>query len=283
VLDPDPREALIFASVPKLVRDLACPRRGGTMLRFRHAGECSGSSGALRDVGRKLLRAMITSSANPRLKLIRRLESRRQRAKLGLFACEGEDLVDAAVAAGIEPVDLLVAGEDVAPELLGSVSTLAHPPRVVGVFRRADLPSWVAGSAVLALWHVADPGNVGTLIRTADAFGASVALSEGCADPTGPKAVRGSAGAIFRVPLGRYGQAGEGWRVALTAHEGEPLDRVELAERTVFVLGAEREGLPDDVTASCDVAASIPLAAGAESLNVAVAGAIALYEWRRRL
>jgi TrmH family RNA methyltransferase len=226
---------------------------------------------------------MITSAANPRLKLIRRLDSRRQRAKLGLFVCEGEDLVDAALAAGIEPVDLLVAGEDVGQGLLAAVSTLAHPPRVVGVFRTVDLPASTERPAVLALWHVADPGNVGTLIRTADAFGASVALSEGCADPTAPKALRGSAGAIFRVPLGRFDQVGEGRRVALTAHGGEPLDRVELGERTVFLLGAEREGLPEEVAASCDVAASIPLATGAESLNVAVAGAIALYEWRRRL
>ena len=226
---------------------------------------------------------MITSPSNPRLKLVRRLESRRQRAKLGLFVCEGEDLVDAALAAGIEPADLLVAGEDVEPELLAAVSTLAHPPRVVGVFRRADLPSWVVAPAVLALWHVADPGNVGTLIRTADGFGASVALSEGCADPTGPKALRGSAGAIFRVPLGRFDEVGEGRRVALAAHGGEPLDQVDLGERTVFVLGAEREGLPDEVAASCNVVVSIPLVAGAESLNVAAAGAIALYEWKRRL
>jgi TrmH family RNA methyltransferase len=226
---------------------------------------------------------MITSAANPRLKLIRRLESRRQRAKLGLFVCEGEDLVDAALAAGIEPVDLLVAEDDVEPELLAGVSTLAHPPRVIGVFRRDDLPSWSPRPAGLALWHVADPGNVGTLIRSADAFGASVALSEGCADPTGPKALRGSAGAVFRVPLGRFDEVGEGRRVALVAHDGEPLGKVELWERTVFVLGAEREGLPEDVVASCDVVASIPLAAGAESLNVAAAGAIALYEWKRRL
>jgi TrmH family RNA methyltransferase len=226
---------------------------------------------------------MITSAANPRLKLIRRLESRRQRAKLGLFVCEGEDLVDTALAAGIEPVDLLVAGDDVEPELLAGVSTLAHPPRVIGIFRRDDLPSWSLRPAGLALWHVADPGNVGTLIRSADAFGASVALSEGCADPTGPKALRGSAGAVFRVPLGRFDEVGEGRRVALVAHDGEPLGKVELGERTVFVLGAEREGLPEDVVASCDVVASIPLAAGAESLNVAAAGAIALYEWKRRL
>jgi RNA methyltransferase, TrmH family len=225
---------------------------------------------------------VITSASNPRLKLIRRLESRRQRAKLGLFVCEGEDLVDAALAAGIEPVDLLVAGEDVEAELLADVSTLAHPPRVVGVFRRSDLPTWARRPATLALWHVADPGNVGTLIRTADAFGASIALSEGCADPTGQKALRGSAGAIFRVPLGRFDQA-DGRTVALVARGGEPLDEVELGEGTVFVLGAEREGLPGDVVASCAAAASIPLAAGAESLNVAAAGAIALYEWKRRL
>ena len=224
---------------------------------------------------------MITSASNPRLKLVRRLASRRQRAKLGLFVCEGEDLVDAAIAAGIEPVDLLAAGEDVEPELLTSVSTLAHPPRVIGVFRRDGLPAWAARPAALALWHVADPGNVGTLIRTADAFGAAVVLSDGCADPTGPKALRGSAGAIFRVPIGRFDQI-RGRRVALVVHGGESLDRVELGDGTVFVLGAERKGLPERVAADCDVATSIPLAKDAESLNVAAAGAIALYEWARR-
>ena len=224
---------------------------------------------------------MITSASNPRLKLIRRLESRRQRAKLGLFVCEGEDLVDAAHAAGIEPVDLLVAGEDVEPELLAAASTLAYPPRVIGVYRSSDLPAWTQRPATLALWHVADPGNVGTLIRSADAFGASIALSEGCADPTGSKALRGSAGAIFRVPIGRLNQA-EGPRIALVAHAGDPLGSVDLSELTVFVLGAEREGVPDELVAACDAVASIPLADSAESLNVAAAGAIALYEWSRR-
>jgi TrmH family RNA methyltransferase len=225
---------------------------------------------------------VITSASNPRLKLIRRLESRRQRAKLGLFVCEGEDLLEAALAAGIEPVDRLVSGEDVEPELLAGVSTLAHPPRVIGVFRRGDLPAWSSRPVTLALWHVADPGNVGTLIRTADAFGASIVLSEGCADPTGPKALRGSAGAIFRVPIGRFDEVG-GRRIALVAHDGEPLNSVDLGEGTTFVLGAEREGLPEHVVAACEAAASIRLAEGAESLNVAAAGAIALYEWKRRL
>jgi RNA methyltransferase, TrmH family len=224
---------------------------------------------------------VITSERNPRLKLIRRLESRRQRAKLGLFVCEGEDLVDAAHAAGIEPVDLLVAGKDVEPELLAAASTLAYPPRVIGVYRSSDLPAWTQRPVTLALWHVADPGNVGTLIRSADAFGASIALSEGCADPTGSKALRGSAGAMFRVPIGRFDQA-EGRRIALVAHADDPLGGADLSELTVFVLGAEREGVPDELVAACDAVASIPLADSAESLNVAAAGAIALYEWSRR-
>jgi len=160
------------------------------------------------------------------------------------------------------------------------VSALAHPPRVVAVFRRDDLPRG-ARPVTLALWHVGDPGNVGTLLRAADAFGAGVALSDGCADPTGPKAVRASMGAIFRVPLAGFEEA-PGLRVALVAHGGEPLREVELGDAVTFVLGAEREGLPDEVAAACDARASIELAAGAESLNVAVAAALALYELRRR-
>jgi TrmH family RNA methyltransferase len=223
---------------------------------------------------------VITSASNPRLKLIKRLQYRRQRERLGLFVCEGEDLVDAGRAAGAEPVDLLLAGEDVEPELLAQISTLAHPPRAVAVFRRADLPRAGKRTIGLALWRVADPGNVGTLIRTADAFGAGVFLSAGCADPTGPKALRASMGSLFRVPTGRFDDA-PGRRIALVPHGASPLSELGLSEPLTFVLGAEREGLPDDVAAACDVAASIPLAEEAESLNVAVAGAIALYELRR--
>jgi TrmH family RNA methyltransferase len=223
---------------------------------------------------------VITSASNPKLRLLRRLlESRRQREKEGLFACEGEDLVEAARAAGIEPVELLVAGEDVEPALLAAVSTLAHPPRVVGIYRRAGLPAGTRDLA-LALWHVADPGNVGTLVRTADAFGAGLALSVGCADPTGPKALRASAGAIFRVPFARFDDAPRPW-AALVAHGGTALSRDLVAGHGSFVLGAERDGLPEDVLARCDARATIPIAPESESLNVALAGAIALYEARR--
>ena len=222
---------------------------------------------------------MITSADNKTLKLVRRLASARQRDKLGLFVCEGEDLVAAARAEGIEPVEVLVAGENVEPRLLADVSTLGHPARVIGIFRRGDLEPRDAPATGLALWHVADPGNVGALIRTADSLGpAYVALSDGCADPTGPKAVRASMGALFRVPLIAFDDAPRPW-IALVPRGGDDLSDVEGA---TFVLGAEREGLPEEVLARCDAHATIPLASGAESLNVAAAGAIALYERARR-
>ncbi len=157
---------------------------------------------------------------------------------------------------------------------------LAHPPRVIAIYRREDLPR-EPRAATLALWHVADPGNVGTLIRAADAFGAGVALSEGCADPTGPKALRASMGSIFRVPLGAFDEPA-GRRIALVPRGAESLAEVDLSGDVVFVLGAERDGLPEDVLAGCDATATIPLAAGAESLNVAMAGTVALYELSRR-
>ncbi len=133
----------------------------------------------------------------------------------------------------------------------------------------------------LALWRVADPGNVGTLLRTADAFGAGAGLSGGCADPTGPKAVRASMGAIFRVPLVGFDEP-SGRRVALVAHGGTPLPELAVDGDVVLVLGAERDGLPPEVLDRCDERASIPQPGGGESLNVAMAGTVALYELARR-
>lgn len=240
---------------------------------------------------------MITSAHNPRLRLVRRLQGRRQRERVGLFSCEGEDLVQAALDAGLEPVVMLVdaerppnlpgldGAEAVDPRLLAEVSALGHPPRVLAVFRKADLPRLrpeAAPPVGVALWHVGDPGNIGTLLRAADGLGpAFVTLSVGSADPTSPKALRASAGAAFRVPVGLFDESPEP-RIALLAHGGAQLSELELKDGATFVLGAEREGLPDDVVAACAARATIPLAEGAESLNVAISGAIALYEWRRR-
>ena len=232
-------------------------------------------------VGRSAV--LITSLDNEKLKLVRKLHDRSWRDKLGLFVAEGEDLVQAALDAGIEPVEVLIAGENVEAALLAEVSTLGHPPRVIGVFRRSDLPRPAALPDVgLALWHVGDPGNVGTLVRAADALGpAFVATSAGSADPTGPKALRASMGALFRVPLCGFDDA-PGRRIALVARRGRPLDELAFSGPTTFVLGSEREGLPEEVLERCDERATIPLATDADSLNVAVAGAIALYELSRR-
>jgi RNA methyltransferase, TrmH family len=175
---------------------------------------------------------------------------------------------------------VLVAGDDVAPELLAEVSTLGHPPRVVAVFRRDDLPRG-ARPVTLALWRVGDPGNVGTLLRAADAFAAGVALSDGCADPTGPKAVRASMGSIFGVPQSGFDEA-TGRRVALVPSGGIPLPALQPDGDVVLVLGAERDGLPAEVLERCDERASIPQSGDGDSLNVALAGAIALYELARR-
>ena len=177
-------------------------------------------------------------------------------------------------------MELRVAGETGEPALLAEISTLGHPPRVLGLYRRADLPLGLRDVTV-ALWHVGDPGNLGTLLRAADAFGAGVALSAGCADPTGPKALRASAGAVFRVPVARFDEA-PAPRVALVARDGEPLPALELPPRATFVLGAERDGLLDEFVAACEQRATMPQPGEAESLNVAMAGAIALYEHARR-
>lgn len=133
---------------------------------------------------------------------------------------------------------------------------------------------------VVALWQVSDPGNVGTLIRTADAYEAGVSLSPECADPLGPRALRASAGAIFRVPIRDWDDVPVR-KVALVAHDGEPLADVALEPPLTFLLGSEREGIPNDLATDC-CKVTIPTPGDAESLNVAAAGAIALYELSRR-
>jgi RNA methyltransferase, TrmH family len=221
---------------------------------------------------------MIVSRDNERLKLVRKLHDRRWREKLGLFFVEGEDAVEAARFAGLEPVDLLVAGENVTAALLAEVSTAAHPPRVIGVYRRERLPPPEPRPVRIALWRVSDPGNLGTIIRTLDAFRGALYLSEGCADPTGPKAVRASAGAIFRVPIGRFEDAPRPWAV-LDPHVRTDPSIPTFPREVTLVLGAEREGVPRHVFDRSDGVWSIPI--DSESLNVAVAASIALWEWRR--
>src|SRR4051812_47585916 len=229
----------------------------------------------------------ITSPNNDQLKEIRKLAGRKWRDKLREFVAEGEDLLAAAEAAGWEPLSTLVAegsglsGDEVAPHLLAQVSQLGSGTRALGVYDQRWAPAPV-GPLCLALWGVNDPGNVGTALRGALAFGAaSVALGPGTADPYGHKAVRASMGALFSVPVARVRTVAElpGRTVALVAHGGEPLDQV--SGEVTLVVGAEREGLPGKVVAACDATATIPVAA--ESLNAAMAATVALYECNRRM
>jgi TrmH family RNA methyltransferase len=227
----------------------------------------------------------ITSPHNEQLKEVRKLAGRRWRDKLGEFVAEGEDLLEAADAAGWVASARYVAsgsgldGVPVAPHVLATVSQLGSGTRAIGVYpQRWASP---AGPRCVALWGVNDPGNVGTVIRSALAFGASsVALGPGSADPYGHKAVRASMGALFSVPLARVRSVAElpGRRIALVAREGEPLDAI--SGDVTFVVGAERTGLPDDVLAACDGVAHIPIA-HADSLNAAMAATVALYELTR--
>jgi TrmH family RNA methyltransferase len=229
----------------------------------------------------------ITSPNNEQLKEVRKLAGRKWRDKLRQFVAEGEDLLDAAEAAGWEPLVRLVAedsglaGEPVKPHLLAQVSQLGSGTRAIGVYAQRWAPA-PAGPLCVALWGVNDPGNVGTVLRSALAFGAaSVALGPGTADPYGPKAVRASMGALFSVPLARVRDAGElpGRRVALVAGAGTPLQELDTTGDVTFVIGAEREGLPAAVVAACDETAHIPIAF--ESLNAATAASVAMYQASR--
>jgi TrmH family RNA methyltransferase len=222
---------------------------------------------------------MISSPQNEKLKLVRKLRERKHREAEGLFVSEGEDLVEAGLAAGAEPRFLLSAagsglgGEEVEPELLAEVSALGSGTRAIAVWSQA----WAseARPPCVYLHGVADPGNVGAIVRSAHALlGGGVVLGPDCADPFGPKAVRASMGSIFGQPLLRAGiEATPRPRAALVAHGGVGLDA--LSGVSTLCLGAEREGLPAEALGGCDVEVTISLQPGAESLNVAAAAAIA--------
>jgi TrmH family RNA methyltransferase len=222
---------------------------------------------------------MIESPQNEKLKLVRKLRERKHREREDAFVTEGEDLVEAGLAAGVEPRLLLSAagsglgGEEVEPELLAAVSTLGSGTRAIAVWPQR----WAepGGSPCLYLHGVADPGNVGTIIRTVHALlDGPVVLGPGCADPFSPKAVRASMGSIFGQPVARGEIAATpAPRVALVAHGGE--GPAALAGEATLCLGAEREGLPPEMLAECETQVTVPLRpGGAESLNVAAVAAI---------
>jgi RNA methyltransferase, TrmH family len=189
---------------------------------------------------------VITSKDNEKLKLVRKLHQRRHREREGLFVTEGEDLLAAGLAAGVEPAALLtlqgeeLGGEEVAGDALASVSTLGSGTRAIAVWRQAWAP--LEGPVCVYLHRVSDPGNVGAIVRTANALvRGTVVLGPECADPYGPKAVRATMGAIFTQPLARAGiDETPAPRVALTAHGGRPIE--ELAPSLEYVQERRQTG-----------------------------------------
>jgi TrmH family RNA methyltransferase len=240
----------------------------------------------------------ITSHHNQKLKEIRKLRQRRRwRERSGLFVAEGEDLLSVADGQGWIAIERYAAvgsglpGTQVDPAVLSSASGLGSGTRTLAVYEERWAPAPV-GPLCVYLHGLHDPGNVGTVLRSAAAFGAScVALGPGTADPFSPKAVRASMGAVFAVPLARADVSElPGTKIALVPGAGDPLAGLwrsgyvfdsSSAKEATLMIGAERDGLPGEVVAQADHLAHIPIQT--DSLNAAMAATIALYEITRRM
>jgi RNA methyltransferase, TrmH family len=247
-------------------------------------------------------------------RLIRRLRESRRRRDEGLFLAEGVRLIEELLDAGVEVQLALVSpalaetdrGAALSGRLAGRVgvrelsdaelSGLAATRSPQGVLAVARIPSvelaaMEPGGAATALIldGVQDPGNIGTLARAAVAFGCDLlACLPGTVDPWNPKAVRASAGALFRVPVIEVAPADlwewlerHGFAVLGADAAGEPVAALPRSQRTALVVGNEGAGLGDEVRARCQRLVAVPMRAGTESLNVAVATGILLYELTR--
>jgi TrmH family RNA methyltransferase len=193
---------------------------------------------------------MIESTKNEKLKSVRALHDKKRRVETGLFTAEGEDLVAAALGAGWEPQAVFVTSE--APDELRAHS---------------------------------DPGNIGTVLRSALAFGdGPVVLGPGCADPYSPKAVRASMGALFARPPARGGiDQLAGATIALDMDASDELESVSVAPPLTVCVGSERDGLSAATVAGASLKARLAMRPGGpESVNAAVAASIALYTLAKR-
>lgn len=258
---------------------------------------------------------IVTSLQNPTVKLVRSLASRKGRKQTELFAAEGATLVAAARDCGWTPKILfaeeasarsglvrelvewaLDAGAQcnlVPDNVLGALSSMDNPQKVIGVFAERWLPE--AGISTdppdvwVALENIRDPGNLGTIIRTVDAVGAQgVILVGDCCDPYSREGVRATMGSIFKVPIAGMDQ--QAFIQLLKAFPGETVgthlsakDDFRAAYRgpVLLVMGSEGDGLSDALARACARLVKIPMRGNVDSLNLAVATAIALFEIRR--
>jgi TrmH family RNA methyltransferase len=180
---------------------------------------------------------------------------------------------------------------EIEASVLADIAPTKSPQGVLAIAREPQEREWTAGTGV-TLWldRIQDPGNIGAIIRSAAGLGAAaVLLSPGCADPFASSAVRGSAGASFRVPLRRHTEAGEaieavrqaGGEAWATDSRGQKIEDWRPSEPCLLLLGAEGVGLDPEVVALADGTVAIPMSRGIESLNVAVATGILLEHLRR--
>lgn len=259
---------------------------------------------------------LISSRQNPRIVAARQLSERKHRQQQGQFLVEGVKLLQMALRAGARPRTAFVCTEQLTPEARALLEPLRAAPAELLEVTPAVLAALAERSAaqgllvtfdlfettlerwqpnrtglVLVLDRLQDPGNLGTLLRTADAVGAAgVALLEPCVDPFDPKTVRGSMGSLFHLPLVRTADAnalfswlhGRGFSVvAADAHRGVDWGDGLWRGGVALVLGNEARGVSPDVVSQIDTWARLPIAGAAESLNVAVAGGVLMYSWLR--
>jgi TrmH family RNA methyltransferase len=233
----------------------------------------------------------ISSPGNERIKPVRRLHRAKERRATGRTLLEGPHVLQAAIGAGIVPELVFVAEGDPLPDIAAEVipvteavlDTIAPTDSPRGPIAVVEIPSPdpLRPEPTLVLWELNTPGNVGTLIRSAAAFGWNVARHGG-ADPWSPKVLRAAAGAHFAVPISEVDDLAEleqaGLMPVATVPEGGVApESIESSGPVALLVGNEASGLPTEVIESVELALTIPMA-GWESLNVAVAGAIAMYE-----
>jgi RNA methyltransferase, TrmH family len=250
--------------------------------------------------------ASITSAQNPLIKLLRSLDLKKTRKETGLFCAAGVKVLTRARSLGWTPEHLLYCDEErpvalahwgkpqsVSARLMESLSGQANPPAALASFKQrwAGLPSpdGAGGGLWLALEGIRDPGNLGTMIRTAEAAGAAgVILVGDCCDPWSQDCVRATMGSIFAVPLAKaavpdFLKLAQSWpgEVVGTEMQSETDFRRAYREPVLAVMGSEGDGLSAPVAGACASLVRIPMASGPESLNVAIATALMLYEIKR--
>ncbi len=237
----------------------------------------------------------ISSTQNPTIKLIRSLDDKKGRREAGLFVAEGLAMLERAESLGWVP-DFLVATkrhhifDEVKPftvteKLMAELSAQNNPHEILGVFKQRWQPHPSKEGNWLALEEIRDPGNLGTIIRTADAASAAgIILVGDCCDPYAPECVRATTGSIFGVTLTRmptasfvdFVKAWPGDSVA-TKMDAKQDFRRDYKAPVLITLGSEARGLSEAISSACKQKVRIPMKAGVESLNVAAAAALMLY------